>query len=31
LRRKVLAAFTSRFRLRKKSTVCPALSTARYR
>jgi hypothetical protein len=31
LRRKVLAAFPSRFRLRKKSTVWPALSTARYR
>src|SRR5215470_8636758 len=31
LRRKVLAAVTSRFRLRKKSTVQPALSTARYR
>src|SRR5713226_8798962 len=31
LRRNDLAAFTSRFRLRKKSTVWPALSTARYR
>src|SRR5215467_10893270 len=31
LRRKVLAAVTSRFRLRKKSTVRQALSTARYR
>jgi hypothetical protein len=29
LRRKLLAAFTSRFWLRKKSTVRPALSTAR--
>jgi hypothetical protein len=31
LRRKVLAAVRSRLRLRKKSTVRPALSTARYR
>src|SRR6202171_2575909 len=31
LHRTDLAAFTSRFWLRKKSTVWPALSTARYR
>src|ERR1700693_2547104 len=31
LARTDFAAFTARFRLRKKSTVRPALSTARYR
>lgn len=30
-RRKALAALTSRLRLKKKSTVGPALSTARYK